>query len=798
MKSVYSFFVLTFLAICCSFGISDVKIIIPRTPSRAEAAVASDMARIMQIALGEKIHVLRENFEDNPKGIYLGSTLLGKKALNKHLELDDDDIVLDSKDGSLVLVGKEELSTEFAVYYFLHKYIGARWYCPGELGEHIPQVKDWEIPEVSEIVRPSYMSRSLSDSTEGYELWTKRNFLHQRFSFSHAFHRLLPPELYDQHPEWFPLIKGKRFKPRSGDTYSWQPEFGSVELAKYIGKRAVEYFKDNRGKLSFSVGINDNAILSNSDESNKYLDATRYFRGQIDASDLVFNFTNQVAEEVAEVFPNKYVGQLAYYIAENVPTFPVHPNVVPFLTADRSQYYDPLFVQKDKELIKKWTIQGPKHIGLYDYYYGSPFFVPRIFFRYTDELVKFAHNQGVSAFYAEIYSNWGIDGPKAWLIAQLLWDSDQDKDVLLNDFYKNYFKEVAEPMRAFFEMAEKAWCDQPGSARWLKYFGDVSQGDLFPPELCQVMRSKISEAQLQAQGEIVKKRLQLVSEAFKVTELLSGFQSVNKRLHLSPCSTKEEALICVDDLQEYEQAKEDFGAYLDELVSLNPIHKSFRDAARRYFLCNPTHRALLKVLEYSDDYEVRSKLEELRLLTASKDIINILDIYLNNQCENVYRDQKELVRNGKFILGNSPVLYNQVGPSERVCGDWVIKEARPGTVDLQGKRISNSYKASVSQWIRVNRGEIYLFSAKVKGKISPGNVTYLQVSWANKEGKALDGMHGDRLIASEYNDWETLSLVLKAPPQSHSVCITLQSCFHEEDDFVEIDYFSVIRLNENS
>ncbi len=241
---------------------------------------------------------------------------------------------------------------------------------------------------------------------------------------------------------------------------------------------------------------------------------------------------NKAVLELVNTHPDKYLGCLAYFWWENTPSFPVESKVLPYLTADRSQWYDSAFKKEDKELIQRWVNTGPEIIGIYDYYYGFRYALPRVYFSLEAESLKYAYNVGVRAFYAETNPLWGFDGPKLWLAAQLLWDTNQSPEKLLDEFYQNYFQEVARPMRRFFEICERQWLKQPIPARWIKYFRDENQVILFPPEVCIKLRSILNDALLQASDPIVINRVELVSESFRLTELSGEFH--NTKIVLLP------------------------------------------------------------------------------------------------------------------------------------------------------------------------------------------------------------------------------------------------------------------------
>src|SRR5262249_28058889 len=153
----------------------------------------------------------------------------------------------------------------------------------------------------------------------------------------------IPAALFSEHPEFFPLEAGKRFQPPTRGTVYWNPDLGREEVAKFAASAALKYFSAHPADESFSLGINDGLMFGESPETLSFVTPQRWFRGRPDYSRLVFTFMNRAADELARTQPKKYLGALAYYWAENAPDFPLCPQIVPFLTADRSQGYDEKF-----------------------------------------------------------------------------------------------------------------------------------------------------------------------------------------------------------------------------------------------------------------------------------------------------------------------------------------------------------------------------------------------------------------------------------------------------------------------
>lgn len=95
-------------------------------------------------------------------------------------------------------------------------------------------------------------------------------------------------------------------------------------------------------------------------------------------------------------------------------------------------------------------------------------------------------------------------------------------DALLDDFYTNFFGPARTPMRRYYELCEHQWMTQTGDAVWFRYFFDANQLVLFPPEVCRQARRLLDAAASLAVAEPYRKRVDLTTKAFHLTELYSA------------------------------------------------------------------------------------------------------------------------------------------------------------------------------------------------------------------------------------------------------------------------------------
>ncbi len=484
-------------------------------------------------------------------------------------------------DASAQLSGKREphlrLKAKISERETLWRY--DRWFMPGRLGyepaapseRRKSQSLSVERVEHEDFIGAHFARRrpELSDSAfwtralGGVDKeWGEFNQLTPRLNFSHNLGRIVPRELFDEQPELFPLIDEKRWRPKPGRV-NWNPDLGEPATAELAVLAADEYFKENPGAVSFALGVNDGLRFGESPATLEWIDPVRWFRNRPDYSDLVFQFMNGVAQRLEPSWSDKHVGALAYYWAENVPSFSLHPQVLPYLTADRSQFYDAGFRREELELQRRWAnafvkserlnaekvildqphsdpdgspltavSSGPR-LGIYDYIYGVGFLVPRIHTEYLSYHLRHARTVGFTDYYAEMSPNWGIDGPQPWLVAQLLLDPEADFETMLDEYYARFFKTASVPMRRFFERCEEQWVNQTGASYWLKHFKNDSQAKLFPSGVSRELRTLLNDALRQAEcsgNEVVIERIRFVRVAWGLTERYVAFCEARNEL----------------------------------------------------------------------------------------------------------------------------------------------------------------------------------------------------------------------------------------------------------------------------
>lgn len=651
----------------------------------------------------------------------------------------------------------------------------ARWFIPGELG--------YEPGEAPAGPRPTaFLTRAMSlGGGAEREAWAEENGLTPRLAFSHNLSRIIPATLFDERPELFPEINGERWRPEPG-RLNWNPDLGGPATAAYAAAAARAYFEENPEAVSFALGVNDGLRFGESAATREWVTPVRWFRQRPDYSDLVFTFMNRVAAEVSPAWPDKHLGALAYYWSENVPGFPVHPQVLPFLTADRSQSYDRTFDREERALQRAWGRAGPVRLGLYDYLYGMGFLVPRQFPHAIARHLRHARASGFTDYYAEVYPNWGLDGPQPWLVAQLLQDPHRPVEALLDEYYRRYFRAAAVPMRRFFAACEQIWSDQPGPAYWLKHYRNDSQAALFPPEVCARLRQHLDAAARAADGDAtVAARVELVSAAFGVTERFARLDQVRDALAreiLIPLEAKTSAGTSAGaasrHLSEYQAARADLIAYVADLARTHPLalHSHLLDDFLRHDP-GPTAEALR-------DWSDRTTERQNGGAAAGR-----------SEGDGGVPRQVELDFGGALepALEIAGLPYTVAAPASwgSTVEPWQGLVARwHGPAEDRVLRLEQNKLTTLYRWLPATGGETVEVGLRVRGLVGATTIVGVGVAWLDAQHQRLGPTVDVRVPEGAWPEWVLLRHAAQAPADARWLGVLIWVAHQQPGEWLEI------------
>ena len=774
-----------------------VPILLPDVPTDIEREAGRLVAETLAVAAGthpQRFPVRREkDWRPGMRAIFLGATRRAAQlpALAGESRLERPVAWTVSPDGVTVRARWPE-DIALAASWFLEQTVGARWFLPGPLGREVEARPALRLRYGDHTVQPDYFSRALGgmDRPEE-EVWLRNNRLLTLVWHGHTAAAIYTAADLAARPDLAPVYRGRRYQLRAPGDRHWQPNFAQA-AAEFAATKARAAFAAAPESLYFTIGQNDTIRFDQSPATLAAVAPAQYFRGKPDYANLLFSFLNRVAADVAKDYPDRFLTTYSYDWTENAPRLKVAPMVFPYLTADRSNWFDEEFAEGDRALMRRWHETGVRYFGLYDYYYGGPFFMPRPTLYAVTRPIPFAYATGARAFYAECNPNWGLDGPKYWLAAQLLWDARANPAALLEKYYRKFWREAAGPMRRYLEICDRQWLAQPKPAAWIKYFKDDQQRLLFPAPVRRELRACLEEAAKSAREPVVRQRVRLFRAGFELTEAFCRFDERREELHRLVLGPPPGSAALLDAGREYAAAR----ATLQQtyLTTRRVAPLAVKSELTETFLRDDPRRAAAGLLARNPDRfgEIEAKdLQELfdgRAPTAAE-----LDAVGTEELKDAGLTTLRRRAGPAFTL----LEWAEDGTPWRAEGEpYATRQIGllPRSDGTQALRYAGCNQDSLFQWVPARPGALYAAAVQVRARVSPANMTFLMLSFADKDGRLIGEGHVDRLPVGEWGAGTKLQLLARAPEKAAYLGLGLIAFWQVNDDFAEYEQISLRRL----
>lgn len=510
---------------------SKAVIVIPNNSTDQVRAAALVLSKYIDAATNAKLPITSETdavAQENAIKIWIGQSnyVLAQKI--DFSKMDGDGFAITFPDNrNIVISGPTDWGTEFGVHEFLERFVGIRWLLPGPTGEHAPKRDTIEVQPDNIMQKPAFFSRLLSGlgGGEAQSTWVRRNRMHGQIKFHHNLQNLFLVDKYKEiHPDFFPIRNGKRYSPSDNRDYKWQPCFSAPGIVNEAIKHISDFFEKNPDATSYSLGINDSGSFCQCDKCMSKVGSKKNFLDLPDYSDLYYDWANKVVGGVLKKCPDKWFGCLAYREVAGPPaTVEVHPRIVPFMTYDRMKWIDPVVQGQGRDLTERWAKQSPR-VGWYDYIYGTPYLVPRVYFHKMAEYYRYGYESGVRAMYAEAYPNWG-EGPKLYLALKLQWNPYLDVGTLLQEWYVAAVgSRAASDLASYYDLWEDFWTNRVKDSKWFTHggqylrFDDPGYLDVVTYEDIEKSRSLLEAVVAKTETPEQKERAKLILRAFEYYE----------------------------------------------------------------------------------------------------------------------------------------------------------------------------------------------------------------------------------------------------------------------------------------
>ena len=410
-----------------------------------------------------------------------------------------DNFAITFPDARTLRIECDASAVQWALSHIIRKFANAEWILQEECGLSYTPMADLAIPR--EPVEVKNISWPISRTYNIKNCHWRQNY-QRRLIIEHALtYYAFPAKKYAKDKSWpqavMPVLKGEKIteppNPKVLPSY-WQPCYSNPETAKIAVQNILEYLQEHPETEGISLGANDNGGFCECPECLKLDNG-----GENGRSESYFTFINRVLEEVCREYPKLLVSAFAYVETYLPPSFKLHPNAVVYLTIDINSCVDPELREKHRKVIAEWGSKADL-LGLWDYSWGYPYPAPRVFLPVHMEMLKHLFENNAKAYYGECWVHDALEGPKQYLIAKMLWDSNQDMEKLENEWYVRCVGEKAAP---FLKAYYKVWTDYfSGAAMQTPWFKSAVNVYMTYPDISCVYGLK--ESDFQAADEAMK------------------------------------------------------------------------------------------------------------------------------------------------------------------------------------------------------------------------------------------------------------------------------------------------------
>jgi hypothetical protein len=459
----------------------------------------------------------------------------------------------------------DEKGTLNAVYDFLERHCGVRWYMPTAIGTAYEPRPTLQI-DVTPVRRTPTMAHRWITATTLYlptkkdpvpaaeaDLWKLRMRLGgQAFRANHSFGGYYQ-RFHKDHPDWF--AQGYEGKPG-------QVCFTNEEVVAQVVLDARAFF-DGKGSQRGTHDLGEVFGIV-PDDNNKYckcknclalMDAAETDNPQFSngkSSRLVWSFVNRVAREVRKTHPEKWIGALAYWDYACYPEgLELEPNIAVQLCLHTRNWFCPSMKVNDTKVFSEWMAAegGKRPIHLWLYYnfpalqsmYGGWNGFPSYFAHTAVEQMQTYRKAGVRGVFFEHSSEFRethlIDVPDLYVSLRMAEDGQLDGDKLIDEFFDKFYGPAAEPMRQAYGLIEDAYITPAGYPEEIQtspghqhQTEKLAWGSLGTEKLLARLTKLVDKAEDLAKTQVAKDRVKLFRVGI-LDYMLEGKRAYEAQLH---------------------------------------------------------------------------------------------------------------------------------------------------------------------------------------------------------------------------------------------------------------------------
>jgi hypothetical protein len=491
------------------------------------AGAASTLQQFIKEATGVTLPITTGKI--TPPAIVLGDCDLAKQNGLVSKDMPPEGFAIKTIADHVLIVGRDEemIGTLWGAHEFLERFVGVRWYYPGELGRSVPKSDSLSVPPAWLEDAPVFRLREnwppMSDPWrgKGTDLMPLHTFLRAGCSW--------PNRLAVHQPDW---SKVKEYTEKRPEVFQLRSDgTRDFTMLDYGHPRTLETYLENierhvAGKTPVHLGIRGNAITVSpadaeiacySKESRALWDEKGGQYGS--ASKVVGKFVADLAREVKKRWPNMtviYLPYLNYTLAPEGITFPDNVEVQLCGMPGLALYKEADVARSEQENIDRWVKLTGHKIQNWHYSCWPEDRTPACYlFPHTvRDFYRSNRDKTVGTFINGTTDHWQRQHLSLYCWMKCLWNPDFDVDAAIDEYCTRMYGPAAKTMRQLVQLQIEGWekGKLPGGRLSSKGIHEHS----FQRKVVQEMETLLAQARKEAGTDAtIAKRIDYYAGPFK-------------------------------------------------------------------------------------------------------------------------------------------------------------------------------------------------------------------------------------------------------------------------------------------
>ena len=456
----------------------------------------------------------------------------------------------------------------FGTYEFIERFLGVRWYTPGEFGEAFEPLKKVETSGLPVDQKPAYFARSYwpfkwnEFSAEESLVFNRRvrAFGTRSGSANHTMQDFYFP-YHETRPDFFALrLDGKRefgkFRPGTKPAerrWAGYPQYCLTNpdfLKAYCNAIDDYYAKNGKAKFWKDMHPDEYFVYVMPDDCFnlnqcycKNCQAMITNKPRAEMSNLVFSFVKKVAEHVQKKYPDKKVLTNPYESYYYPPDFKLPDNVIVSICADPYFLYygSKKFRDSFEKTLKMWS-EKAKEVTIWHYYlpyrdaypYQMPHIADRWYRAYPQIRGCFIelNDTGLAGQLAgremkinpaykkeKTVADLGQNYLTFYFSMKAMWGAPVDVDAELDRHYRLFYGPAAAEMKRFFTLMIDRWENVKSTQgdvekMFAKFSGKELYEEIYTDKVLDQLEDAVAKAEkLVSAGSIYAKRIAWVRKS---------------------------------------------------------------------------------------------------------------------------------------------------------------------------------------------------------------------------------------------------------------------------------------------